>query len=243
MRNPFLKSLRSAFFTGVVVFSPLAVTLFVFNWLVEIIGGRYRDDFFFFMPDELLGRSQLIPFWNFLATVVVLIVITILGYLSRYFLGRFVLNLAERIMNTVPFINAVYSTAKQIVETFSARKKAVFDKVVLLQFPRPGSYAIGFLTSTTRGEVQKRTQEEVWNVFVPTTPNPTSGFLIMVPKNQITELDMSVGEGMKLIISGGTVVPPWNAGDRQLTMERQLHLEQPAGKDEKKAESVLKTAD
>lgn len=243
MRNPFLKSLRSAFFTGVVVFSPLAVTLFVFNWLVEIIGGRYRDDFFFFVPDEWLGRSQLIPVWNFLATIIVLIVITILGYLSRYFLGRFVLNLTERIMNTVPFINAVYNTAKQIVETFSARKKAVFEKVVLIQFPRPGSYAIGFLTSTTRGEIQERTNEEVWNVFVPTTPNPTSGFLIMVPKNQITELDMSVGDGMKLIISGGTVVPPWNAGDPQLTMDSQLRSGRHAETTEEETESTVKTAD
>jgi uncharacterized membrane protein len=241
MRNPFLKSLRSAFFTGVVVFSPLAVTLFVFNWLVEIIGGRYRDDFFSFVPDELLGRSQLIPVWNFLATIVVLIVITLLGYLSRYFLGRFFLNLTERIMRTVPFINTVYSTAKQIVDTFSARKKAVFEKVVLIQFPRPGSYAIGFLTSTSRGEVQERTNEEVWNVFVPTTPNPTSGFLIMVPRSQITEMDMSVGDGMKLIISGGTVVPPWNAGDSQLTMDNQLHLEKSA--DEEEAGSTVKTAD
>lgn len=243
MQNSFLKSLRSAFFTGVVVFSPLAVTVFVFNWLVEIIGGRYREDFFFFVPGELLDRSQLIPVWNFLATLVVLFVITFLGYLSRYFLGRFFLNLTERIMKNVPFINAVYSTAKQLVDTLSARKKAVFEKVVLIEFPRPGSYAIGFLTSTTRGEVQGRTKEEVWNVFVPTTPNPTSGFLIMLPKDQVTELDMTVGDGMKLIISGGTVVPPWDAGGNQLTMDRQLRVETTHDDEKQKAGVTAKVAD
>jgi uncharacterized membrane protein len=243
MRNPFLKSLRSAFFTGIIVFSPLAVTLFVFNWLVELIGGRYRDDFFYFLPDGLLGRSQLIPVWNFLATLVVLLVITLLGYLSRYFFGRFFLNLTERIMNNVPFISVIYATAKQIVETFSARKKAVFEKVVLIQFPRPGSYALGFLTSTSRGEIQGRTKEEVWNVFVPTTPNPTSGFLIMMPREQIVELDMTVGDGMKLIISGGTVVPPWEGGQDQLTMDAQLKPTRTPGEKEAEPEVAAELED
>lgn len=112
-------------------------------------------------------------------------------------------------MNRVPLINAVYNTVKQIVQTFSTQRRAVFEKVVLVPFPRTGVYAIGFLTNRARGEAQARTAEELWNVFIPTTPNPTSGFLIMVPRRDIIEMDMTIGDGMKVIISGGGVVPEW----------------------------------
>lgn len=209
MSHPLLKSVRNAFVAGVIVLTPLAVTVFVFNWLVGMVGGNYRDVFFVFVPEEFLKRRELIPVWNFLATVIVLLLVTLLGYLSRLVVARFFLGQAERLMNRVPLINAVYNTVKQIVETFSAQRRAVFEKVVLIQFPRPGMYAIGFLTSPTRGEPQARTSADLWNIFVPTTPNPTSGFLIMVPREEVVELDMTVGEGMKVIISGGGVVPPW----------------------------------
>ena len=99
----------------------------------------------------------------------------------------------------------------QIVDTFGTQNKNLFNQVVLVEFPRPGIWAIGFLTNKTQGEAQAKTAEEVWTVFVPTTPNPTSGFLILFPAREITPLEMSVGEGMKMIISGGAVVPPWPA--------------------------------
>ena len=99
---------------------------------------------------------------------------------------------------------------KQIVDTFSTQNKAVFTKVVLVQFPRPDIYALGFLTNEVKGEIQEKTSDFLWNVFVPTTPNPTSGFLVMFPDSEVMELDMTVGEGMKVIISGGALVPVWN---------------------------------
>ena len=107
----------------------------------------------------------------------------------------------------MPFINTVYRTVRQIVDTFSAQKKAIFQEVVLLEYPRKRCYALGFLTSTARGEPQNMTGEHIVNVFIPTTPNPTSGFLLMLPEEDITHLKMSVADGMKLIISGGAVVP------------------------------------
>jgi uncharacterized membrane protein len=225
MRQPFLKSIRTAFVAGVIVLAPLAVTIYVFKWLVGLVGGSYRDFFFFFVPVDLLTKRELILLWDSLATIIVLLLVTLLGYLSRYVVGRFFLIQAERIMNRLPFVNAIYRTAKQIVVTISHQQKAVFQKVVLIQFPRPGLYAIGFLTSETRGEAQDRTSAQLCNVFVPTTPNPTSGFLIMVPRPDLIEMDMSVGDGMKLIISGGAVVPPWGGTMSQPTVSTPI----PAG--------------
>lgn len=208
MRQPLIKSIRSAFIAGIIVLSPLAVTIIVFTWLVGLIGGRYRD-LLFFIPGDLLSRPQLEIVWNLTATVIILLLITLLGFLSRWVVARFFISQAERLMKRMPVISAVYSTAKQIVETFSARQAAVFQKVVLIEFPRPGCYALGFQTGTTRGEIQSRTEETVINIFVPTTPNPTSGFLVMLPQDAVRYLDMTVGEAMKVIISGGAVVPPW----------------------------------
>ena len=219
MRQPFLKSLRSAFFAGVIVLAPLAVTVWVFNWLIGLVGERYRPLFRFFqVPESLLNDPRLGFVWNLLATLIVVLLVTLLGFLSRYFLTRMLFNQAERLMQRVPLINAVYSTVKQIVETFTAQRRAVFQKVVLIPFPRTGCYALGFLTSKTGGETQQRTVGELWNIFVPTTPNPTSGFLIMVPRDQVTVLDMTVGEGMKLIISGGAVVPKWTPHGESVTL-------------------------
>ncbi|RME72152.1 MAG: DUF502 domain-containing protein [Verrucomicrobia bacterium] len=209
MKHSAFTSLRRAFVAGVIVLTPIGVTVFVLSWLVNMIGGRYSRYLFFWLPEDLLNKQQLALVWNIAATIIVLLAITLLGFLSRYVVTRFFFNAAEKLMRRVPLISVIYTTVKQIVDTFSAQQRAVFDKVVLVPFPREGSYAIGFLTSRSGGEVQARTAEDVWNVFIPTTPNPTSGFLILVPRQQIRELDMTVGEGMKLIISGGAVVPPW----------------------------------
>lgn len=211
------KSIRAAFFAGLIALSPILVTIFVLNWLVGQIGGNFREFFLFFIPHRFLDVENmryggLVLFgWNLVAMVVAFAQITLLGYLTRYVAGRFLLLQTERLMQRVPLIGAIYQSVKQIVETFSSQNRAVFQKVVLVQFPRPGAYAVGFLTGRAGGEVQARTQQDVWNVFVPTTPNPTSGFLIMLPKSEITELDMTVGEAMKLIVSGGGVTPTWPA--------------------------------
>ncbi len=207
-KYPILRSLRNAFFTGLVILAPLAVSLAMFIWLTDNVGGRFSDYLLYFVPKELLARSELQAIWNILATFIIVLIITFLGYLSRYFVGRWFINLTENILNRVPFVNTIYKTVKQIVDTFSTENKAVFKKVVLIEYPRKGIWAVGFLTSSAKGEVQSKTQKNLKNIFVPTTPNPTSGFLLMVPAEDITELGMSVGDGMKLIISGGAVIPP-----------------------------------
>jgi uncharacterized membrane protein len=215
--KPMLASLRSAFLAGLVLMAPIAVTLYVVNILVTAVGGGFRDTFFgFFVPTELLTNPQLQIIWNLLATLLVLGFITALGYISRWFLGRFIVNTTERIIERLPFINTVYNSVKQIVQTFSTQEKAIFQEVVMIEYPRKGVFVLGFRTSTSRGEVQQRTDREMHNVFIPTTPNPTSGFLLMVPVDEITELEMTVGEGMKLIISGGAVVPEFRKNSREI---------------------------
>lgn len=201
--------LRKSFFSGLVLLAPIGITFFVFNWLVIKIGGSVRDPLLklFFIPQDLISKQGLAMVWNTLATIIVLLLITLLGYLSRYFIAKYVFSLGERFLNNVPIINTVYTSVKQIVQTFSSQNKAVFQKVVLIEFPKEGCHALGFLTGDAKGEVQHKSGDFLQNVFVPTTPNPTSGFLVMIKSEDIQVLDMTVGQGMKLIVSGGAVAP------------------------------------
>jgi len=206
-------TLRNAFFSGVILVAPLWFTIFVFVKIVDFIGGAFRPLFFVFVPNSLRDRPSLEIVWDILATLIVMVLVTFLGYASRYVFGKYFFSIGHRFIQSIPGVSAVYNTVRQIVNTFSAQSRHIFNKVVLVEFPRKGCWTIGFLTSTERGEAQARTGEEVWTVFVPTTPNPTSGFLLMLPRGDTVELDMTVGDGMKMIISGGAVVPPWPAAE------------------------------
>ncbi len=202
-----IKKLKNAFISGIFVLLPLYVTYIVIRFLLENVGEPASQLFFGHLPfvKDLNGWFGII-----LSTISILFVVFFImfcGWLSNYFLGKFFIGLAERIIQKIPLISAVHKTVKQIVDTFGQDQKAVFRQAVLVQFPRDGLYSIGFLTNTAKGEVQEKTKEEVVNIFIPTTPNPTTGFLVMAPKEQVVYLDMSVGEAMKAIISGGAVIP------------------------------------
>ena len=204
------KSLRNAFISGLLLLAPVAAAVWVINLLVESIGAPTRDLFFPFLKEELTpfrGANYLLKISS---VFIVLFLITLLGWFSKLVMGKMLVQGIERLFTRLPLVKTVYSTVKQIVDTFSQQKKAVFQKVVLLEFPRQGCYAIGFFTSDAKGEIQEKTDKEICNIFLPTTPNPTSGYLIMLPKEDIIELEMSVPDGMKLIISGGAVVPFYN---------------------------------
>jgi uncharacterized membrane protein len=198
--------LRNAFLSGFLLLAPLFVTCWVFLLLFENIGGIFRPVLLPFIPETL--REYAIV-WNILATAIVIVLITVLGYISRYVLGKYFGGLAERFIQTIPGVSGVYNTVKQLVATFGTQNRNLFSKVVLVEFPRKGAHTIGFLTSKAQGEAQARLGKELWTVFVPTTPNPTGGYLLLIPKDEIIELEMNVGDGMKLVISGGAVVPPW----------------------------------
>ncbi len=209
-----LRRLRNAFFAGLILILPIGVTLLVINFVFNRVGKPVSGVFFPWLhdllPDEaVLAQWIAMQFSYLVAVLLVVLLIVGIGFLSNYVLGKMVVQLGEQILYRVPFVNTVYKTVKQIVDTFASQEKAVFQEVVLIQYPREGLWAIGFLTSKGKGEIQYKTPKPVANVFVPTTPNPTSGFLLMVPVDEIVSLDMPIGDGMKLIISGGAVVPPF----------------------------------
>jgi len=150
-------------------------------------------------------------------TVLLLLVLAV-GVVVRSFVGHRIIHLYESVLNRLPFARSVYAGAKQLVEALSAGGGRSFRSVVLVEFPRDGCYALGFVTCDGMGEVQLKTPGTVTNVFVPTTPNPTSGFLILVPKQTLIPLSMTVEEAIKLIVSGGLVAPP--VRDLSLAPER-----------------------
>ena len=197
---------RNAFLSGALLLTPLVVTIWAFHAFIDIVGGRFRPLYEHYLPQSL----QRIPlFWDSLATLVVVLLVTALGFLSTYVFGKYFLGVVERAIQRIPGIGAVYNSVKQIVSTFGTQNRNLFNKVVLVEFPRKGIWTIGFLTNKQQGEPQTIAGPETWTVFVPTAPNPTSGFLIMLPRHEVTELEMSVGDGMKMIISGGAVIPAW----------------------------------
>lgn len=203
-----LVTFRNAFISGALLLAPLIVTVWAFTQIIALVGGPVRLLFF----DRLPGSLRDLPFlWDVVSTVIVVLIVTLLGYVSRYVFGKYFVSIGERFMLSIPGVNAVYNTVKQIVDTFGTQNRNLFNKVVLVQFPRAGVWSLGFLTNKAQGEAQIKTAIEAWTVFLPTTPNPTSGFLLLLPRHEIVELDMTVGEGMKMIISGGAVVPPWTA--------------------------------
>lgn len=209
-----LKGLKRSFIAGLIVLMPLGVTFVVIRFLLEKIGQPASVVFFGSWLNNL--DKQWIEFFASLLSILIVIgLITMFGWLSKFFLGKTFLKFTESLIQNIPFINTIYNTVKQIVDTIGQNQKAVFEKAVLVQFPSKGMYSIGFLTNRTQGEVQEKTKENVCNVFVPTTPNPTTGFLIMVPEADLVLLDMSVGDAIKLIISGGTVIPPLSTNSVQ----------------------------
>jgi uncharacterized membrane protein len=200
-----LKRIRRYLVAGILVWAPLAVTY----WLLKIAVGimdqtlqwipeRYR-------PEELLGIP--IPGLGVILTVIVLL---LTGVLAANFVGRAFVGGWESLLGRVPVVRSIYSAAKNFAEMVFSDSSQSFKNVLLIEYPRKGLYSLAFQTSTNLGEVQGRTGEEVVCCFVPTTPNPTSGFIIIVPKKDVTVLDMEVDEALKMIISLGVVIPTWS---------------------------------
>lgn len=204
-----IKRFGNYFLTGVIITLPIIVTVFLLLFLIRNIGAPVSkfalfpifEHFGVALPESGVGGVA----FDFLSTVVVVVFVTVLGLFSQFLFARFLISLSEKAINKIPFIGMVYRTVKQIVDTFAKQKKTVFQKVVLIEFPRKGTFSVGFITSQTEGEVANKTGSDCVNVFVPTTPNPTSGFLMAVEKDSVKYLDMSVGDAMKFIISGGAV--------------------------------------
>jgi len=195
--------LRAYLFTGILVTAPVAITFYMaykFILWVDILVNK--------MIPERYQLDNYLPFTiPGLGLIVLVAALIIVGMFAAGFMGRFFLRLGEWIVYKVPLVSSIYSVLKQIFETFFSSKTQAFSKVVLLEYPRKGIWILGFVSSEIKGEVKAQFKEEMLNIFIPTTPNPTSGFLIFVPKKDTVELDMSVEEGIKFVISGGLVEP------------------------------------
>jgi len=201
---------RTNFLTGLAILLPALVTFALVKWLFGTIAS-VTDLLLFFLPANLThatdGNGPMYWYWSLAALLLAVGLIACAGLLTRYYFGRKMIGWFDEILLRVPLLNKIYSAIKQVNEAFTSGNKDSFKTVVLVEFPRPGVYSVGFVTSEQRDEVQLKTREKVVSVFVPTTPNPTSGFLILVPENQVTKLEMSVAEGIKYIVSLGSIAP------------------------------------
>ena len=195
--------IRSWFITGILVLTPIILTVyvawtfitFVDNLVVPIVPIDYRPSNY--LPFSIPG----------LGLIIVFIFTTLVGSLATGLFGRTLIRIWEYILNRMPVVRSVYSAIKQILETVMAAQSDAFRQAVLVQYPRKDIWAIGFVTGSTKGEVGKYVNENMINVFMPTTPNPTSGFLLFFPEKDLIYLKMSVEDALKLVVSGGMVIP------------------------------------
>ena len=194
-RISFIARLRNYFITGIVVLVPIGITLYLTTFFISISSKLIPPGI---NPNNYLPFA--IPGLEILLSV---IFITLIGGLSLSFIGKKFLQLFNDLLKKIPILRTIYSAIGQMTETF-APKKGSKKSVVLIQYPRKGSWAVGFATKENKGEISKKTNRELVNVFVPTTPNPTSGFLLMFPKSEIVYLDMTFEEASKFIVSAGT---------------------------------------
>jgi len=200
-----MKRFRTYIVTGLLVWVPLGITVFLVKFMVGFV-----DQILLLLPPNL--RPEALFGFNIpgLGIVLSLLILIFTGVLAANFFGRKLVSVWESMLDRIPLVRSVYSAAKTFAEVVLTDNTQSFKEVLLIQYPRKGLYSLCFQTSTNLGEVQSRTGEEVICVFVPTTPNPTSGVMIMVPKKDVIVLDMQIEEAVKMVVSLGVVVPEWD---------------------------------
>lgn len=203
-----VRRIRDYLLTGVLVTAPIGITIYLTWFFITVV-----DTTVSFLIPERYHPPMAIPGLGLVLSITFFILV---GWFARNFMGRLLIRISEFVVHKLPVIRTLYSAIKQIVETILASQSQAFREVVLVEYPRKGVWSIGFITGITQGEIQRVTSEETFNVFVPTTPNPTSGYLLFLPKSQIFHLDMTVEEGIKLVVSAGIITPP-DRGDPKET--------------------------
>jgi uncharacterized membrane protein len=201
------KKIKTTFLTGIAAIIPVGVTVYILFHIISMMDNLLRIIPVRFQPDELLSFH--IPG---LGVIFTLVLIFIVGLITKSYLGNKLVASGEWFVGKIPFVRSIYQALKQLVDTVFSDKSQSFKKVVLIEYPRRGMYALAFVTSETSGEVQAGTAQKCINLFIPTTPNPTSGFYIMVPEDDVKHMDMTVEEAFKLIISGGIASPNRHTG-------------------------------
>lgn len=193
--------LRNYFLTGLVVAAPIGLTVYIVSWFVDLI-----DTWFVPLIPAQLQPEHYLPFdIPGLGLIIALVLLTALGALTANFFGQAILRFAERVVERMPIVRGIYSALKQIFETVLSQSAPSFRQVVLIEYPRKGIYSLGFITAPMRSDVADVGVGDLVGVFVPTTPNPTSGFLLYLPRDEVKVLDIAVEDGLKLIVSLGIV--------------------------------------
>lgn len=203
---------RANFLTGLAVVLPAVISIAVIVWLFGTV-ANITDLLLFFVPRDITHRGgadgSVYWYWSGVAFLLAMMLIALVGLAARHYIGKKLIQMMDDVLLRVPLLNKIYGAIKQVNEAFTTGKKSAFQTVVLIEFPRKGIYSIGFLTGEQHDEVQSKTKERIVCVFVPTTPNPTSGWLVLVPEQDVTRLEMSVADAIKLIISLGAVSPEY----------------------------------
>lgn len=225
-RPRLLSRLRDYFLAGLLVTAPISITIYLtwsfISWVddtvLPLLPAAYNPENYLRFDVPGIGLIHLtLPG---IGLVIAIVVLVIIGALAAGLVGRLFVDYSERILNRMPIVRSIYGATKQVFETMLTQKSDVFREVVLVEFPRVGMWSIGFIAGRTEGEIQELTEDEVLNVYIPTTPNPTSGYLCFVARKDIVPLSMSVEEGIKMVVSGGIVTPP----DRRPMSERKKHI-------------------
>ena len=209
MRKTIFARWRRSFFTGLAVTLPGIISAAALMWLFKTV-SNLTDLLLFFLPKTIThadnGTGNVYWYWSALALVVAVILISLVGVVARYYIGKRIIDWLDTLLMNVPLFNKFYGAIKQVNEAFSGNKNS-FKTVVMVEFPREGIYSVGFLTSEDHAQLQPKIHEKLVCVFIPTTPNPTSGFLVLVPSDKVTRLEMSVADGIKYIVSLGSIAP------------------------------------
>lgn len=209
--------LRNYFLTGIVVAAPISITIYISWWFINLVDGWIKP----FVP-TIYNPDHYLPFTvPGVGLLFAIAGLTLLGALTANLFGRTIVSYGEMMLNRMPIVRNVYSALKQIFETVLSQSNTTFQDVGVIEYPRRGIYSIVFVSTVTKGEIQERVEpeQELISVFLPTTPNPTSGFLLFVPRKDVLILDMSVEEGAKMVISAGLVTPAYNEKTKALAAE------------------------
>ena len=212
-RKPLFSGLRNSFLTGIVVIAPVGLTV----WLIWTVIGWVDGFVLPFVPNsyqpeniikQIFGDESQMNIRG-LGVIFFLVFTTFVGWIAKGVIGRFFIRNAETLVHRMPVVRSIYSGVKQIAETVFAQSERSFEKACLIQYPRKGIWAVGFISTVAKGEVQSKASKDgqLLSVFVPTTPNPTSGFLLFFPEEDVIQLDMSIEDAAKLVISAGLVYP------------------------------------
>ena len=202
----FFARFRRYFLAGILVTSPILITAYVTWMIITFIDSQVAG----LLPDSLDFTKRLPHQIPGLGLIISIFTITIIGALTPGFIGRTLLKAGERVLDKMPVVRTIYGAIKQIMETVMSTNSESFREVVLVEYPRKNIWVIGFVTGETKGEVQSLNKSQLINIFIPTTPNPTSGFLLFIPKEDLVYMDMKVEDAVKMVISGGIVTPPEN---------------------------------